>query len=198
GRFIRVIGRLAPGATLAGARSEMTTIAARLQLAYPETNRERNATVTGLAESSTRSARPALAVLGGAVGFLLLIACLNVATPPLLAGTARRRELAVRAALGASRGRLVALLVWESALLAAAGGAVGVALALWGLPAVAALSPGGISRLEQAGVDAAVVGFAVACTFAAAVASGVLPPLSVVAAPRPGASPPPPAPLPPP
>jgi len=165
---LRAFGRLTPGATLAGARAEMSAITSDLERRFPGTNR--NVMVTSLAEAVVGDVRPALLVLTGAVALLLLIACANVAHMLLARGAARRRELALRSALGATRGRVVRQFLTESLVLSLAGGAAGVALAAGAVRGLAALAPAFLPRVEAVSLDGGVLLFA----FALAVATGAL------------------------
>ena len=140
GQSLRVFGRLAQGASMAQAAAEMATITARLEKAYPGTNRE--VTVRPLEDVVVGGVRRALLVLLGAVAFVLLIACANVAHMLLARAAARQKEVALRFALGAGRARVVRQLLTESLVLAAAGGMAGLGLAWWGIRALVAHEPG--------------------------------------------------------
>ena len=172
-----LIGRLSPGATLDAARAEIDGLtAAGLRREAPSAPAVKTV-LTPLAHEWFGSARPALFVLLGAVLLVLLLACANVSALLLARAAARQREIAVRLALGASRARLVRQLLAESALIALAGGAAGVALAVWGLDALIALVPAQVPRLEDAAIDPRVLGFAMVLTVVSALASGLLPAL---------------------
>lgn len=160
-RGLKVIARLKPTATLEGAQSQIDTISARLRQQYPETNYGWSARLKGLQDWTTRDVRTSLLLLLGAVGFVLLIACANVANLLLARASARRKEIALRTALGASRWRIIRQLLTESSLLAAAGGAVGLALSILLTKLLVAISPANVPRVDQVGLDARVLGFTV-------------------------------------
>ena len=172
GRFIRVVGRLAPGATLTAAAEEMEAIAAELRRADPDFNLGWHSNVVPLDEQVKGDVRPALLVLLGAVGVLLLVACVNVANLLMVRAASRRTEIAVRASLGAGRARIVRGLLIESLLLSVIGGALGAALAYLATRALATSVPDAlrVPRLEQATVDIGVLAVAAV----AAVITGVL------------------------
>jgi len=172
-----VLARLAPGLALAEAQAEMSTIAAQLAREYPATNSGNGARVEPLAELLVESIRPALLVLMGAVVAVLLIACVNLANLLLARGAAREQELAIRAALGAGRLRVVRQLLTECVLLSVLGGMAGLVLAYWGLPLLRALVPAGVTSLENVRIDAGVLGFAAAVSLLTGVVFGLLPAL---------------------
>jgi putative ABC transport system permease protein len=155
---LRVFARMAPGAALDGARAEMAAIAARLEREDPGTNRD--VVVRPLEDAVVGNVRPSLRVLLGAVGFVLLIACANVAHMLLARAAGRHREVALRAALGATRGRLIRQFLTESVVLALAGGVGGILLALASVRLLVALAPANIPRIDSVAVDGPVLAFA--------------------------------------
>jgi putative ABC transport system permease protein len=167
---IYVIGRLKTGISMEQGRADMDAIMARLGQQYPQTNSDRRIHIESLYDNTVQEVRPALFILLGAVGFVLLIACANVANLLLARSAVRQKEIAIRTALGASRWRIVRQLLTESVVLGLAGGALGLLLALWWTDALKSLVPGNIPRLTEAGIDLRVLVF----TFLVSVLTGVI------------------------
>ena len=159
GDFLTVVARLKAGISQQRAQSDMDAIARRLAAAYPATNARIGVMVISLHEQLVGQVRPALLVFTGAVALVLLIACANVANLLLARATAREREMAVRAALGAGRRRLVRQMLTESLVLAVAGGLLGLMLAWWGVQGLKAAAPPTLPRLDEVGLDPVALGF---------------------------------------
>ena len=170
-----VVGRLKPGVTLAQANEELPAIALRAQKDYPDTNYRVGAFVAPLREHFVSDLRPALKVLGGAVAFVLLIACANIANLLLARASNRAREIAIRAAVGASRWQVARQLLTENLLLAGAGGVGGFLLAVWGVRFLPRLMPGGISGMSAVRVDWRVLAFTLGVSLFTGVAFGLAP-----------------------
>jgi putative ABC transport system permease protein len=166
---LRAIARLKPDTSLEKARVEMSTIAHRLEGEYPESNSKVGATLVPLHEQLVGNMRRPLMVLLGAVGFVLLIACANVANLTLARAASREREIAIRSALGARRGRVIRQLLTESGLLALVGGALGLLLAAWLIRLFAGLAPPGALGFDEIGLDRVVLAF----TFGIAMLTGL-------------------------
>jgi predicted permease len=172
----RVVGRLVPDVSLEVARARARDLAGRLESAYPDTNTKLSFTVRGLREDLTGGSAPRLLVLLGAVGMVLLIACMNVVNLLLVRGAAREGEIGVRVALGAGRGPIVRQLLCESLVLAAAGGVTGFALASWGTDALLALSPtAALPRVNEVSLDGRVLVFTAAVTLLTGILFGLFP-----------------------
>jgi putative ABC transport system permease protein len=178
-RYFSIIGRLKPGVPLAEAQSEMNVIAQRLALEHPETNTDWSVRLLGLHELGVTNVRAALLVLLGAVGFVLLIACANVANLLLARGTARHKEIAIRIAIGATRQRIVRELLLESLLLALFAGAVGSLLAIWSVDVLTGLIPADLSfpRLAESRVDAPALLFTLGISVLTGIVFGLVPAL---------------------
>jgi predicted permease len=177
-RFFPAVARLKPGITRVAAQAEMTGVARQLELEHPDTNEKRGVEVAPLNDEFTGDIRPVLLVLLAAVGFVLLIACANVANLLLVRAEGRRREMAIRTALGAGRLRLLRQLLIESCTLTMFGAAAGVLASYWGVDALLALSPIELPSFTNVRVDLSVVLFTAGISVATAIALGLAPALS--------------------
>jgi putative ABC transport system permease protein len=179
--FLTVVTRLKPRVTQAQAQDEMDRLAKRLREVHQfHATQNTQIVVGGMHHDVVAHARPALVALLGAVGFVLLIACANIGNLLLVRASERGREIAVRAALGSGRGRVVAQLLTESLVLAAGGMVLGLALAWQGIRVIKALSPANLPRIESVSLDAGAFGFAAAVTVLAAILFGLAPALRAV------------------
>jgi putative ABC transport system permease protein len=179
-RWVDVVARLSPGASVEQARTEFAAFADRLALAYPAEAGGLGGDVASLADATVGDVRAALWALLGGVGFVLLIVCANIGNLLLARATARRSEIAVRSALGASVTRLVRQLLTESATLAVIGGALGLLVAVWLLSLLRSLGPADLPRLEQVTLDGRVLAVAALVTLGAAMVFGLAPALDAV------------------
>ncbi|MGC1106330.1 MAG: ABC transporter permease [Candidatus Acidiferrales bacterium] len=174
---IRAVGRLKQGVTLAQARADMDNVARNLAAAYPDADKGQGISVTPLKQEMVSNIQPFLLVLLAAVGFVLLIACVNVANLLLARSTGRAREFAIRAALGASQGRVIRQLLTESVLLAISGGALGLLLASWGTSAALTVLPSTLPRANEVRIDPHVLLFTLIVSLLAGVLFGLAPAL---------------------
>ncbi len=174
------IGRLKPGVTFEQASADMRSVGANLATAYPETNKDTSVTLVPLKTDVVGSVRGILLVLLGAVSFVLLIACANVANLLLARATGRFREFAIRAALGASPGRVIRQLLTESVMLSITGGAIGLLLAKWGTKALLAALPETLPRVEDIGIDGHVLLFTVGISVVTGIVFGLVPALKTL------------------
>jgi putative ABC transport system permease protein len=178
-RYLEVVGRLKPGVTVQRAQAEMDTINQRLAQAYPETNSGSSVVVTNLRDRLVGAMRASLLLLLGAVAFVLLIACANVANLLLARATARQKEIAVRTALGASRLRIIRQLLTESVLLSFIGGALGLGLSVWLTRLLIAISPANSPRFDEIRIDGRAFLFTLAITVLTALVFGMAPALQM-------------------
>jgi predicted permease len=173
----QVIGRLKPGATIAKAQADMSNIANNLAAAYPNSNKGSGVTLVPLKQNIVGDIEPLLLVLLGAVAFVLLIACANVANLLLARSTGRAREFAIRIALGAGRGRVIRQLLTESMLLSVGGGALGLAFAFWGTQAVLRTLPQALPRASEIHLDTSVLLFTLGVSLGVGMLFGLAPAL---------------------
>jgi predicted permease len=171
------VARLKPGVTLSQAKADMDGIARNLAVAYPEADKAVEITLVPMKEEIVGNVQPFLIVLLAAVGFLLLIACANVANLLLARSMGRSREFAIRAALGASHARVIRHLLTESILLAGLGGALGLLLAFWGTKAVLGTLPGALPRANEVALDSRLLLFTMALSLLAGIIFGLAPAL---------------------
>jgi putative ABC transport system permease protein len=173
--YLRPVGLLKPGVSVEQAQADFTSIARRLAEQYPDSNRDFGAAIVSMTERVVGDMRQPLWILSGAVCFVLLIACANVANLLLARASARQKEIAIRSALGASRGRVTRQLLTESILLSLGGGALGLFVAWWGVNALVGLSSDNIPRVKEVGIDGRVLGFTMLVSLATGVVFGLIP-----------------------
>ena len=176
--YLQVIGRLKPGVSVDQAGVELSAIAARLEQQYPNTQKGWSAIVRSLHEVAVGNVRPMLLILLGAVGLVLLVACANLANMHLARATVRAREIAVRTAIGAGRGRIVRQLLTESLVLAGVGGGLGLLIAYWGISALVTAYPTLLPRSSDIGINGTVLAFTAALCGLTAVLFGLAPAVS--------------------
>jgi putative ABC transport system permease protein len=171
------IGRLKPDVSLEQAQAQLSSVASRLERQFPDTNRNRSVALTRMRDDMVGNVRLTLYLLLGAVGLVLLIACANIATLLLTKATARTREIAIRAAVGAGQGRIIRQLITESLLLAFVAGAIGLIVAGLGSKALIALAPADVPRLSETGIDTRVLAFTFGISILCSLLFGLVPSL---------------------
>jgi putative ABC transport system permease protein len=171
----RAVGRLKPDVSVEQAQAQLTAIAAKLEQQYPPSNKNKGVTVVRMLDTMVSNVRLTLYMLLGAVGLVLLIACANMANLLLAKSTSRTREIAIRAAVGASRGRIIRQLITESLVLAVAAGAAGMILAVWGADALVHIAPSNVPRLAETQIDGWVLSFTLAVSVVSSILFGLAP-----------------------
>ena len=174
-RWLTAIGRLKPGITIEQAQASLNTVARSLEQAYPDTNKGLGVTLQPLQEALFGDWREVIYPLFAAVGFVLLIACTNIANLLLSRGSRRRKEIGIRRALGAGRIRLIRQMLTESTLLALTGGTLGVILSIWGIRLFVTLSPRWFPHMNTVNIDARVLGFSVCISILSGILFGLVP-----------------------
>jgi putative ABC transport system permease protein len=177
-RFLSVVGRLKPGVTVAQANGELSGIARQLAASFPDSNRVVGANVVPLHEQAVGGMKPALILLLGGVGFVLLMACVNLANLLLARSSIRQREMAIRSALGAERRRLVIQTLVETVMLGVMGGLVAIATVGWSMSALLALAPADMPRIQEVRADFTVLLFTFALSILTGLAIGIVPALA--------------------
>jgi putative ABC transport system permease protein len=177
--YLYGIGRLKPGVTLAAANADLNTIARRLEREYPDANTGHMVSAIDIRTAMSGDLRPTMILLSSAAALVLLIACANLANLIVARGVSRRRELAVRAALGAGRARLARQMMTETILLALAGGATAIVVAAWGTRALLSINPEALPPFANVGVDARMLMFAAAAAAISGLLAGLLPSFAV-------------------